>query len=71
MTLRYVSELGWTFDTPQGPRTLRDPDGPPTARQLLRLAHVGLLELRPVPGRPLSKLDAARAIDRVNESERP
>ena len=54
---------GWVFETPTGPRILKNPDGPPTGRQLLRLAHAGLLEIRDEPGRPLTKLDAARAID--------
>jgi hypothetical protein len=56
---------GWQFDTPSGPRLLRDPDGPPTSRQLLLLAHRALLELRDEPGEPLTKLDAAQAIERV------
>jgi hypothetical protein len=64
MTLEYDPALdGWWFETPTGRRVLKDPDGPPTGRQLLRLAHLGLLEIRAEPGRPLSKLDCARAID--------
>lgn len=65
MTLRHDPETGvWEFMTETGPRTLGDPEGPPTGRQLLRLAYLGLLEIRDKPDRPLTKLDAARAIDR-------
>jgi hypothetical protein len=66
MTLYYdPSAGGWQFETPTGPRVLKDPNGAPTGRQLLRLAHAGLLEIRSEPGPPLSKLDAAIAIDRL------
>ena len=44
-------------------RPFEAPHGPPTARQLLPLAHLGLLELRDEPGRPLTKLVCARALD--------
>ena len=65
MTLRYdPAARGWWFETPSGWRVLKDPDGPPTGRQLLRLAHAGLLELRDEPGRPVTKLDCAKALDR-------
>ena len=64
-SLIYDPELdGWVFETPVGVRVLNNPDGPPTGRQLLRLAHAGLLEIRDEPGRPLTKLAAALAIDR-------
>jgi hypothetical protein len=46
-------------------RTLTDPKGAPSGRQLLRLHHLGLLELRDTPGEPITKLDAARAIDQA------
>ncbi len=62
--LRYDPELGGsTFDTPTGPRLLKDPGGPPTGRQLLKLAHAGLLAVRDEPGPRVSKLDAALALD--------
>ena len=65
MTLRYFPEAGaWRFLSGDGWRTLKDPDGPPTGRQLLRLARERKLELRDTPGRPISKLDCAEAIDR-------
>jgi hypothetical protein len=51
-----------------GWRKLDAPQGPPTARQLLRLAHLGLLEIRAKPGQPLAKLDAALALDRHGQA---
>lgn len=60
---------GWTFDTPAGPRLLSNLDGPPSGRQLLWLCAHGLLELRDVPGPPVTKLAAARAIDEAKEGE--
>ena len=71
-TLRFAPELGWTFAMPDGTRcVLRDPDGPPTSKQLLRLVHAGLLEIRAEPGPKVSKLDCAVAIDSVREGEPP
>ena len=65
MTLHYDPAAGgWWFDTTTGPRVIRDPEGPPTGRQLLKLAHAGLLAVRDTPGEPLTKLDCARALDR-------
>lgn len=70
MTLRFDPEQGWTFELADGTRrVLRDPDGPPTSRQLLLLAHRGLLELRSEAGAALTKLEAARAIDAARELE--
>jgi hypothetical protein len=54
---------GWVFQTPSGPRVLRDPDGLPTGRQLRLLAHRGLLEIRDEPAEPLTKVVAALAIE--------
>ena len=51
-------------------RTLTDPHGPATARQLLRLNREGLLELRTTPGEPLTKLDTAHAIDQAQTGGR-
>jgi hypothetical protein len=47
---------------------LREPDGPPSARQLWRLNQLGMLELVP-PGQaaPLTKGEAAAAIDDAAE----
>jgi hypothetical protein len=61
---------GWVFNTPSGPRLLRNPHGPPSARQLLALSRAGLLELRDEPGEALTKLCAARAIDRAGIARR-
>lgn len=70
MTLRFDPERGaWLFDVDGQERELKNPDGPPSGRQLLLLAHRGLLAIRTTPGAPLTKLDAAKAIDR-NEGER-
>jgi hypothetical protein len=55
----------WQFSVGGSCRTLRDPYGAPSARQLLLLAHRGLLEFRDEPGEPLTKLAAAKAIDRT------
>jgi hypothetical protein len=63
MSLRFDPLTGWVFDTPNRSRPLRDPHGPPSARQLLVLARAGLLELRAEPGEPITKLGAAKAID--------
>ena len=69
MTLVYDPAAGgWWFETPTGPRMLKDPDGAPSGRQLLRLAYLGLLKIRDEPGRPLTKLDAALAIDRQRDA---
>jgi hypothetical protein len=69
VTLRIDPETGaWQFPFHNGWRTLSNPDGPPTARQLLRLAHLGLLEIRDTPGGALTKLDAALAIDEQEET---
>jgi hypothetical protein len=46
-------------------RTLRDPHGPATWRQLMKLNALGLLQLRALPARPLSKLDCAWEIDQA------
>ena len=64
MTLRYNADTGaWMFPYAGTWRKLADPHGAPTGRQLLRLHHLGLLELRDTPGPAITKLDAARAID--------
>ena len=55
----------YQFQHGTGWRTLSDPHGPATARQLLRLNREGLLELRTTPGEPLTKLDTAHAIDQA------
>ena len=55
----------WMFPFGDGWRTLSDPLGLPTARQLLKLNRLGLLGLRAAPDEPVSKLDAALAIDRA------
>jgi hypothetical protein len=66
VTIRYDPAAGgWAFDTRSGQGILRDPYGPPSARQLLTLARAGPLELRDEPGEPITKLGAARAIDRA------
>ena len=70
MTLRFDPLTGWTFDTPAGPRVLRDPDGLPSGRQLRLLAARGLLELRDEPAEPLTKLDCALAIERAGYTRR-
>jgi hypothetical protein len=65
VTLRYDPDRDrWQFPFDGGWRTIREPDGIPSGRQLQWLAAHGLLEIRRRPGRPLSKLDAAWAIDR-------
>jgi hypothetical protein len=70
VTLRFDPLTGWTFDTPAGPRALRDLDGLPSGRQLRLLAARGLLELRDVPGVPLRKVDCALAIERAGYTRR-
>jgi hypothetical protein len=51
---------------------LRDPDGPPTGRQLLWLNSRGLLELRGCDGDgPVTKGEAARAIDWARDADNP
>ena len=70
MSLRFDPLTGWVFDTPNGQGILRDPHGPPSARQLLVLARAGLLELRDEPGEPITKLGAARAVDRAGIASR-
>jgi hypothetical protein len=67
--IRFNADTGaWMFEYRGDWRTLENPSGPPTARQLLALNHRGLLELRETVGRPLTKLDCARAIDGVDEA---
>jgi hypothetical protein len=52
-------------------RELRDPDGPPTGRQLERLNRAGMLELvQPGEAQPITKGEAAAAIDDAGD-ERP
>lgn len=46
-------------------RDLREPHLPATPKQLARLNHEGLLELRDERGVPISKGEAAFAIDTV------
>ena len=66
MTLRYNADTGaWMLPFGDGWRTLTVPNGAPSCRQLLRLSHLGLLELRDTPGQPITKLDAAHAIDQA------
>jgi hypothetical protein len=63
--LRFDPETGgWIFPFGDTWRTLVDPDGPPSGRQLLRLARLRLLEIRNTPGRPVTKRDCSTAIDR-------
>jgi hypothetical protein len=51
-------------------RELRDPTGAPTARQLLRLNHVGALALvEPGQVDPISKGEAAYALDVLGRKE--
>ena len=70
MTLRFDdSSKEWKFSLGGSWRTLADPYGPPTGRQLLMLAHRGLLEIRAEPERKITKLEAARAIDQAREGE--
>lgn len=69
MGVRYDSQnKAWLFEGADGWRVLRNPDGPPTARQLAALARAGLLALRDMPGPPLSKLDATKALDAAREA---
>jgi hypothetical protein len=50
-------------------RVLREPDGPPTGRQLLWLNHHGLLAvIAPDEATPITKAEAAYAIDQANEN---
>ena len=47
-------------------RELRDPDGPPTGKQLLKLNERGMLELvNPSRAKPLTKAECAAALDEV------
>jgi hypothetical protein len=49
---------------------LREPDGPPTGRQLLKLNRLGLLELAELPvDHPITKGEAAHAIDDITKGE--
>jgi hypothetical protein len=49
-------------------RDLKDPDGPPTPRQLARLNHLGALAvIEPGQLRPITKGDAAGALDVLEE----
>jgi hypothetical protein len=49
---------------------LKDPDGPPTARQLLKLNAMGALELVPAgKAVPILKAEAAAAIDDLHGDE--
>jgi hypothetical protein len=51
-------------------RELRDPTGPPTGRQLLRLNHSGALALvEPGQVEPISKGEAAYALDVLGREE--
>jgi hypothetical protein len=68
VTLRQNAN-GWEFWSGTGWRQLSDPRALPTARQLLRLAAEGLLELRDRPGEPLTKLECAEAIAALEEGE--
>lgn len=67
MTLRFNPDA-WMFPFGDGWRTLAEPQGPPTARQLLRLAHLGLLEIRDTPGETITKLDCAQALELAEEA---
>jgi hypothetical protein len=60
----------WEFSAAGSWCALRNPYGPPSARQLLVLARAGLLELRDEPGEPITKLGAARAVDRAGIARR-
>jgi hypothetical protein len=65
MTLRTDPETGEVqFSFGNDWRTLSDPHGLPTPRQLAKLNRLGLLGFRSHRGEPLSKLECARAIDR-------
>jgi hypothetical protein len=59
------STKAWEFSAGDGWCALRNPYGSPSARKLLALSRAGLIELCDEPGEPLTKLDAARAIDRA------
>jgi hypothetical protein len=71
VTLRQTEDGGsWEYQTAAGSwRRLSDPDGMPTARQLLRLAYAGLLELRAAEGPALTKIQAAAAISLLLEDD--
>lgn len=62
MTRRRI--LGFLHQPSGTWRELRNPDGPPTGRQLLRLNHEGQLNLAD-PGQvmPITKAEAAAALD--------
>jgi hypothetical protein len=48
-------------------RELRDPDGPATRRQLLRLNAAGVIDLvQPGRAAPITKAEAAAAIDEAS-----
>jgi hypothetical protein len=71
MSLRFNhSTKAWEFSASDGWCALRNPYGPPSARQLLALSRAGLLELRDEPGEPITKLGAAWAIDRAGIARR-
>lgn len=71
MSLRFNhSTKAWEFSTVDGWCALHNPYGSPSARQLLTLARGGLLELREAPAEPLTKLAAAKAIDRAGIASR-
>jgi hypothetical protein len=71
MSLRFNhTTKAWEFSTGDGWCALHNPYGTPSARQLLVLARAGLLELRDEPGEPLTKLAAAKAIDRAGIASR-
>jgi hypothetical protein len=65
--IRHHPHHGYQFQHGTEWRTLQDPHGPPTNQQLARLNRDGLLEIRTTPGQPLTKLDAAQAIDRATD----
>jgi hypothetical protein len=69
MTVRYDPTTSeWMFQYGDGWRKLEAPHGSPTARQLLRLNHLGRLQIRDEPGEPVTKLDAALALDRQEQA---
>lgn len=65
MTRRRITGFAFDFDW----RELKDPDGPPTLRQLARLNYLGCLELVPAGvAEPITKAQAAAAIDDAGDT---